>query len=227
LLGLRVGASNKVHSRGAIEGVIYYKSHIVLKSGGIKALPENLIIEINEAAYIYRQALEEIRLNFEPDSFEFKEISSAIEELETRASSKMGKDYGIDFYELNEIIEEFSDAKIDTGAKAFEYLLSNFDLQAVQTEVKNEINEINAIFNKGEKALATKLQTREKLYKRLKIINSFINSGQDPKNMLIYNLPIIPADLRPLIQLDGGRHSTSDVNELYRRIIIRNNRLKK
>ena len=227
LLGLKVGVSNKVHSRGAIEGVIYYKSHIVLKSGGIKALPENLIIEINEAAYIYRQALEEIRLNFQPDSFEFKEISSAIEELENRASSKMGKDYGIDFYELNEIIEEFSDAKIDTGAKAFEYLLSNFDLHAVQAEVKNEINEINIIFNKGEKALATKLQTREKLYKRLKIINSFINSGQDPKNMLIYNLPIIPADLRPLIQLDGGRHSTSDVNELYRRIIIRNNRLKK
>ncbi len=227
LLGLKVGVSNKSHSRSAIEGVIYYKSHIVLKSGGIKALPENLIIEINEAAYIYRQALEEIRLNFEPDSFEFKEISNAIEELENRASSKMGKDYGIDFYELNEIIEEFSDAKIDTGAKAFEYLLSNFDLKTVQAEVKNEINEINIIFNKGEKALATKLQTREKLYKRLKIINSFINSGQDPKNMLIYNLPIIPADLRPLIQLDGGRHSTSDVNELYRRIIIRNNRLKK
>lgn len=44
--------------------------------------------------------------------------------------------------------------------------------------------------------------------------------------MLIYNLPVIPADLRPLIQLDGGRHSTSDINELYRRVIIRNNRLK-
>ncbi|MGL4252341.1 MAG: DNA-directed RNA polymerase subunit beta' [Metamycoplasmataceae bacterium] len=227
LLGLKVGGSNKIHSRGAIEGVIYYKSHIVLKSGGIKALPENLIIEINEAAYIYRQALEEIREKFKPDSPEFKEISSAISELEDRASSKMGKDYGIDFYELNEIIEEFSDAKIDTGAKAFEYLLENFNLQEVKAEVKKEIDEINAIVNKGEKALTTKIQTREKLYKRLKIINSFISSGQDPKNMLIYNLPVIPADLRPLIQLDGGRHSTSDVNELYRRIIIRNNRLKK
>ncbi|MDK2819842.1 MAG: DNA-directed RNA polymerase subunit beta', partial [Mycoplasmataceae bacterium] len=149
------------------------------------------------------------------------------EELENRASSKMGKDYGIDFYELNEIIEEFSDAKIDTGAKAFEYLLDNFNLEEAKAEVKNEIDEINIIVNKGEKALTTKLQTREKLYKRLKIINSFISSGQNPRNMLIYNLPIIPADLRPLIQLDGGRHSTSDINELYRRIIIRNNRLKK
>lgn len=227
LLGLKVGTSNKTHARATIEGVIYYKSHIVLKSGGIKALPENLIIEINEAAYIYRQALEEIRLKFEPESFEFREISTAIEDLEDRASSKMGKDYGIDFYELNEIIEEFSDAKIDTGAKAFEYLLDNFNLENARTEIKDEINEINIIVNKGEKALTTKLQTREKLYKRLKIINSFISSGQNPRNMLIYNLPIIPADLRPLIQLDGGRHSTSDINELYRRIIIRNNRLKK
>ncbi len=227
LLGLKVGTSNKTHSRATIEGVIYYKSHIVLESGGIKALPKNLIIEINEAAYIYRQALEEIRLKFEPESFEFIEISTAIKDLEDRASSKMGKDYGIDFYELNEIIEEFSDAKIDTGAKAFEYLLDNFDLVATRDEIKNEINEINIIVNKGEKALTTKLQIREKLYKRLKIINSFISSGQNPRNMLIYNLPIIPADLRPLIQLDGGRHSTSDINELYRRIIIRNNRLKK
>lgn len=227
LLGLKVGDSNKSHARATIEGVIYYKSHIVLKSGGIKALPENLIIEINEAAYIYRQALEEIILKFEPESFEYREISTAIEELEQRASSKMGKDYGIDFYELNEIIEEFSDAKIDTGAKAFEYLLDNFNLEAVRDEIKSEINEINIIVNKGEKALTTKIQTREKLYKRLKIINSFISSGQNPRNMLIYNLPIIPADLRPLIQLDGGRHSTSDINELYRRIIIRNNRLKK
>ena len=58
------------------------------------------------------------------------------------------------------------------------------------------------------------------------MINAFIESKQDPTSMLIYNLPVIPADLRPLIQLDGGRHSTSDINELYRRVIIRNNRLK-
>ncbi|UWV85664.1 hypothetical protein NW066_03395 [Mycoplasmopsis felis] len=58
-------------------------------------------------------------------------------------------------------------------------------------------------------------------------MSSFIRSGQKPTDMLIYNLPVIPADLRPLVQLDGGRHSTSDINELYRRIIIRNNRLNK
>lgn len=77
------------------------------------------------------------------------------------------------------------------------------------------------------KKVVIKNQKRDKLYKRLQVINAFINSGQDPKSMIIKNLPVIPADLRPLVQLDGSRHSTSDCNELYRRIIIRNNRLKR
>ncbi len=228
LLGLKVGDTDKNQTKVSLEGVIYYKSHIVLESGGLKSLPKNLIIEINEAAVIYRNALMEIREKMKPNSAEYKEVSEAIEDLEERATSKEGKDYGIDFYELNEIIEEYSDAKIDSGAKAIEFLLKNFDLQAAKKEVKAEIQkltkQINSIKEKGKQS---KIQQREKLYKRIKIINSFIQSGQKPEDMLIYNLPVIPVDLRPLIQLDGGRHSTSDINELYRRIIIRNNRLKK
>lgn len=228
LLGLKVGDKDKSQTRVSLEGVIYYKSHIVLESGGLKSLPKNLIIEINEAAAIYRSALMEIREKFQPNSEEYEEITGAIEELEERATSKEGKDYGIDFYELNEIIEEYSDARIDSGAKAIETLLSNFDLQEAKKEVKAEIQKLTKqISSDKEKGKQSKIQQREKLYKRIKIINSFISSGQNPKDMLIYNLPVIPVDLRPLIQLDGGRHSTSDINELYRRIIIRNNRLKK
>lgn len=228
LLGLKVGDTDKSQTRVSIEGIIYYKSHIVLESGGLKSLPKNLIIEINDAAYIYREALLEIRENYQPGTFEYDEINEAVENLEEKATSKMGKDYGIDFYELNEIIEEYSEAKIDTGAKAIEYLLNNFDLKQAKKEVKAEIAKINKQLQSSvDKVQSSKIQQREKLYKRIKIINSFISSGQHPKSMLIYNLPVIPVDLRPLIQLDGGRHSTSDINELYRRIIIRNNRLKK
>lgn len=228
LLGLKVGDTDKSQTRVSLEGVIYYKSHIVLESGGLKSLPKNLIIEINEAAVIYRDALMEIRDKFDVDSNEYKEITTAIEDLEERATSKEGKDYGIDFYELNEIIEEYSDARIDSGAKAIEFLLKNFDLHEARKEVKAEIQKLTKqIAADKEKGKQSKIQQREKLYKRIKIINSFISSGQHPKDMLIYNLPVIPVDLRPLIQLDGGRHSTSDINELYRRIIIRNNRLKK
>lgn len=228
LLGLKVGDTDKSQTKVSLEGVIYYKSHIVLESGGLKSLPKNLIIEINEAAVIYREALLEIKEKFAPNSEEYKEISAAIEELEEKASSKEGKDYGIDFYELNEIIEEYSDAKIDSGSKAIKYLLENFDLQEAKKEVKQAIQKLTKqIQTENEKGKQSKIQQREKLYKRIKIINSFITSKQHPKDMLIYNLPVIPVDLRPLVQLDGGRHSTSDINELYRRIIIRNNRLKK
>jgi len=113
-----------------------------------------------------------------------------------------------------------------TGAKAIEYLLENLDLEAESKNVQAQISKINKDMEKAT-SQATKIQARAKLYKRLDVINSFVSSGQNPKDLLLYNLPVIPADLRPLIQIDGGRHSTTDVNELYRRIIIRNNRLKK
>ena len=142
LLGLKIGDTDKSQTRVSLEGVIYYKSHIVLDSGGLKSLPKNLIIEINQAAAIYRNVLMEIREKFETNSSEYKEITEAIEELEEKATSKEGKDYGIDFYELNEIIEYYSDAKIDSGAKAIETLLTNFDLQEARKEVKAEIQKL-------------------------------------------------------------------------------------
>ncbi len=216
-----------MHSKNSIEDLIYFKSHIVLEDGGLKSLPKNEIIEINRAAVIYRDALLEIRSKHTKNSEAFEDIQMAIDDLEEMATSKIGKDYGIDFYELNEIIEEYSDAKIGTGAKAIEYLLENFDIKSELKRVKTQIQKITKEISIAKDSSDTKLTQRAKLYKRLEILNAFISSGQDLKSMLVYSLPVIPADLRPLIQIDGGRHSTTDVNELYRRIIIRNNRLKK
>lgn len=227
ILGLKTEGSSKLHSRRQIENIIYFRSHIVLESGGLKSLPKNEIIEINKAAIIYRNALIELREKFDAKSEAFEDISMAIEDLEQTASSKLGQDYGVDFYELNEIIHEYSDAKISTGAKAIEYLLQNFDIRANIRRVKAQIARISRELKESPKSYASKIQQRSKLYKRLDVLNKFANSGQDLTAMIIYNLPIIPADLRPLIQIDGGRHSTSDVNDLYRRIIIRNNRLTK
>ena len=228
LLGLRPDGSTKVHTRVALENIIYFKSHIILESGGLKTLPKNEIIDINKAPIIYRNALIEIRQNHAEGTEAFEDLTMAIEDLEGMATSKIGKDYGVDFYELNEIIEEYSDAKIGTGAKAIEHLLENFDLKAEVRRVKRQISMINKEFSKSKTGISDgKKLDRKKLYKRLEVLNSFVKSGQDLKSMLMYSLPVIPADLRPLIQIDGGRHSTTDVNELYRRIIIRNNRLKK
>ncbi|SYV93311.1 DNA-directed RNA polymerase subunit beta', partial [Mycoplasmopsis synoviae] len=197
----------------------------MLETGGLKSLQKNTIIDINDAADIYAGALEEI-LEFNKDNKDgYEEILDTLNDLKEYAASKTGQDYGIDFYEYNEIIEEYSQAKIGTGSKAIEYLLKNIDLEKESKEIQDEIDTINDQ-NKYEISSSEALK-RNKLYKRLAIIKSFLKSGQKPENLLIYNLPVIPADLRPLVQLDGGRHSTSDINELYRRIIIRNNRLEK
>ncbi len=228
MLGLKVEGTSKAHSKSIIENIIYFKSHIVLESGGLETLPKNMIIDINNAAVFYRDTFKELLIKAVADKNKdaIEEIEFAIKDLEETASSKIGKDYGIDFYELNDIIHEYSEAKIGTGAKALEYILSNIDLKAEVKQTKLDIEKLNIKMAKSTKH-ATQLQERAKLYKRLTILNGFVSSGQAPKDMLIYNLPVIPADLRPLVQIDGGRHSTSDVNELYRRVIIRNNRLKK
>lgn len=227
LLGLKVANSNRTVTKTDLEKLIYYKSHIVLDSGNLKSLNKNEIIDINEAGSIYETALVEMLKQYDEGTEEYEDIKISLDELRDYASSKLGKDFGIDFYECNDIIHEYSTAKIGTGSQAIEYLLKNIDLEQEAKSVQLEIDAINASVPNDETITGSKVQERQKLYKRLSVINSFIKSKQKPTNMLIYDLPIIPADLRPLVQLDGGRHSTSDVNELYRRIIIRNNRLAK
>ena len=237
LLSLSIDGSKVKRARKKeIDDIVYFKSHIVLESGGLKTLPQNEVIDINSAPVTYRKALRELQERFAPDSSEYKEIDEAVKELEEEATSKLGADYGIDFYELNETLEYYSEksgkgtVKIDTGAKAIEYILERLDLKKEANKVRRQIKKLSEEIQTipvEKLGSSSKPKEREKLYKRLNIINPLIKSKQDPKNFLIYDLPVIPADLRPLIQVDGGRLSTSDINELYRRVIIRNNRLKK
>lgn len=229
LLGLRIEdkGEKQVVSKSDLEKLIYYKSHIVLESGSLKSLKKNTIIDINRAATIYEAALEELKELNKDDEEASEVILESLYELREYAQSQDGKDFGIDFYQYNDIIKEYSDAMIGTGSQAIEYLLTNFDIHKEQKLVQEQIDRINADIAKQRDVSSSKYQQRQKLYKRLNIISSFIRSGQKPTDMLIYELPVIPADLRPLVQLDGGRHSTSDINELYRRIIIRNSRVGK
>ena len=101
-----------------------------------------------------------------------------------------------------------------TGAEAVKTLLENIDLE----------KEHKAITKDLENATGDK---RKKLIKRLETVEAFLNSGNKPEWMVLTVLPVIPPDLRPMLQLDGGRFATSDLNDLYRRVITRNNRLKK
>ena len=101
------------------------------------------------------------------------------------------------------------------GAEAILKLLEKINLEELRVELEKDLEEVNSS------------QKRKKVVKRLKIVRDFIASNNKPDWMILKNVPVIPADLRPMVQLDGGRFATSDLNDLYRRVINRNNRLKK
>jgi len=115
-----------------------------------------------------------------------------------------------------EAIEEHGD-EFDArmGAEAVHDLLKDIDLESESRKLREEID-------------ATKSETKlKRLIKRLKLVDSFIESGNKPQWMVMSVLPVLPPDLRPLVPLDGGRFATSDLNDLYRRVINRNNRLRR
>ncbi|QJC33786.1 DNA-directed RNA polymerase subunit beta' [Enterobacteriaceae endosymbiont of Donacia provostii] len=114
------------------------------------------------------------------------------------------------------LLEEFgNEFEAKMGAEAIQYLLKNIDLKKECKLLRNELYNTHS---------ETK---RKKIAKRIKLLESFIYSGNKPEWMVMNVLPVLPPDLRPLVPLDGGRFATSDLNDLYRRVINRNNRLKR
>ena len=107
---------------------------------------------------------------------------------------------------------ELIGVEVGIGAEAVQQLLKDLELETVAEQLREEI--ANA---KGQK--------RAKLIKRLRVIDNFVATGSRPDWMVLESIPVIPPDLRPMVQLDGGRFATSDLNDLYRRVINRNNRL--
>src|SRR5450432_4491347 len=103
----------------------------------------------------------------------------------------------------------------EIGAEAIRKLLAAIDLEKLRDDIRGDVAEAPG----GEK--------QKKLVKRLKVVEAFIDSGNRPEWMILQVVPVIPPELRPLVPLDGGRFATSDLNDLYRRVINRNNRLKK
>ena len=118
--------------------------------------------------------------------------------------------------EYNAYREKYGDDfQAEMGAAAIQKLLAGLDLDALSAELHAELETLNP----GQK--------RTKLLKRLEIVEAFRESGNRPEWMILDAVPVIPPDLRPMVMLDGGRYATSDLNDLYRRVINRNNRLKR
>ncbi|HYM81570.1 MAG TPA: DNA-directed RNA polymerase subunit beta' [Candidatus Limnocylindria bacterium] len=119
--------------------------------------------------------------------------------------------------QYNEVMEEQPDneLKAKMGAEAIRDLLAELDLEELQADLR------------AKAKIETSVQRKKETLKRLRIVEAFRHSGNRPEWMILECIPVLPPDLRPLVPLEGGRFATSDLNDLYRRVINRNNRLKK
>ncbi len=119
--------------------------------------------------------------------------------------------------EYENALDDLGDESFEVaiGAEAIRKILSELNLESELIKIKEELDQTNSEIK------------RKKLVKRLKLVESFIQSGSKPEWMILEVVPVIPPELRPLVPLDGGRFATSDLNDLYRRVINRNNRLKR
>jgi DNA-directed RNA polymerase subunit beta' len=131
--------------------------------------------------------------------------------------TKLNKNQLLSEEEFVKAQEEYGDDAFEAGigAEAIRKILVNLDLNAEKDKLRELLKEVKSKV------------AEERAVKRLKLVESFINSGNKPEWMILTVIPVIPPELRPLVPLDGGRFATSDLNDLYRRVINRNNRLKR
>ncbi len=132
-----------------------------------------------------------------------------------RTGLKKGQVLSEEMYD--KLLEDYPDEEFEVGmgADAIRRLLEEIDIEELAARLRADMKE------------ATSAAKLKRVVKRLKVVEAFLGSGNKPEWMILKNIPVLPPDLRPLVPLDGGRFATSDLNDLYRRVINRNNRLKR
>ena len=191
----------------ALEEVIYFVSHIVLNPGSTSALSKGMVLDEHTAKEVFKIVIGEIQKGLDPEEYDYQKAEEYIQRLSNPQDT-------FNFTTTSHFISKYTGAEFGSGAESIKRLLSEVDLDKEFEKVQQEIKESSG-------------QKRAKLYKRLECIEAFKNSGNKPEWMVLDVLPVIPPDLRPMLQLDGGRFATSDANDLYRRVITRNSRLKR
>ncbi len=218
-MGLLLGMTVK-----SLERVAYFASYIV-KSVNIEKRDQMLIDKEAELA----AAKEAIRLRYEKEAEKEGANIKALAEMQTKEVEELTKEFELyrdqltSLEKLNLINEtDYRNLpnelrgliSVGMGGAALQDLLSEIDLKQLIEDLSKEAED-------------AKGQRRKKLMKRLRLLESMDRAGIKPNSMCLSVLPVIPPDLRPMVQLTGGRFATSDLNDLYRRVINRNNRLKK
>jgi len=192
-------------STSSLEKVAYFASYIVIKvdEEAREEAMKNLEVEFKNQMRTAKgkEQKESIKISFQASKEELKGIEARkiISEIE--------------YYNLSRKFGQVFEAGI--GAEALDKMLSEIDLEKEIAAIKDKLGRKKSV---GD---------RKKMLKKLRLFSGFLKNNIRPEWMMLKVIPVIPPDLRPMVQLEGGRFATSDLNDLYRRIINRNNRLKK
>lgn len=191
-----------------LEDIVYFKSHICLNPGISKIIFKKQVFDERTGRAVFQNVIErEILPTLDPDTYDYQEGVAIVERL-------LNPQEPFNFFDTSYYVGRFVKAEFGIGAEAIQRLLREVNIDAEFDRIQEELKE-------------TQGQRRAKLIKRLETVEAFKTSANKPEWMVLDVIPVIPPDLRPMLALDGGRFATSDLNDLYRRVINRNNRLKK
>ncbi len=231
-----------------IESIVYFSSFIVIeldetkKATAVDKIAKDLEKAKELASKDFEEQIKELEKDFgakikggnkgfsvEEAEHKFKDKVNFIRAKQTEKLGELDNEYNImqrklesielfsvlsdnEYMNLASYVDEF--CKVDIGAEALERILQNLDLNTLSLALKETVQN-----SKGQKA--------QKASKRLRAVEGFRRAGIETSRMILNVVPVTPPDLRPMVQLEGGRFATSDLNDLYRRVINRNNRLKR
>ncbi len=207
-----------------IEKVVYFASYLIVKSKDEEI--EQKLADLEATTVAAREA---IRLRYEKEAENENVNLKALADQQAKETEALEEDYQakktmleglhkgavISENTYRNLPEEYDDlVEVEMGATAIKQLLEEIDLKTMISELREE-------------AEASKGQKQKRIMKRLKVLEGMEAAGIKPIDLILTVVPVIPPDLRPMISLPGGRFATSDLNDLYRRVINRNNRLRK
>ncbi len=197
-----------------LEEVVYFMSHICTNPGVSKILKYRQVLDETTARETFAAVINDEILNKFDGVREGDPMFAKGEEISKRLRDRKQP---FDFISVSRYIKRYLGTDFGMGAEAVQQLLREIDLDKEIEDVSKDLKE-----SSGEKN-----QKRIKAIKRLEVLNAFKTSGIRPEWMVLTVVPVIPPELRPMMQLDGGRYATSDLNDLYRQVIIKNARLKR
>ncbi len=193
-----------------LEEVVYFAAHVCLNPGKSNIFTKGQFLDEKLAREAFASAINEFIGDLEEGSSDYVYANDFLDSMANLSET-------FDFFTISRFINKYLDCEFGEGAEAIQKLLSDINVDEEFNQVYEELSKLND----------KQTQKRIALKKRLEALGAFKKSGNKPSDMVLDVIPVIPPDLRPMLQLDGGRFAASDLNDLYRRVIIRNNRLKR